>query len=195
MRLLSSEVNPQFVTQASHGDDVYFPYMAKTLRLNRTPAVFLLTVFSLTGCAPPSPPHDTRSADVRSITEGEALWVRDWSTRDTEGIVARYADEAVMMAPNSAPANGREAIREVVKQYVADGNFAFSFEPNAVDAAKSGDYGYVQGSYTLTTTDVAAKKPVTDSGTYLRIYRKQLNGGWKVSYEMRASSLPIGPRQ
>ena len=126
--------------------------MANTLRVRYGPAVLLLTVLSLgISCAPP-PPRDTHDADVRSITEGEALWVRDWSTRDTEGIVARYADEAMVMAPNSAPANGREAIREMVKQYVRDGNFAFNFETKAVEVARSGDYGYVQGTYTLTMT-------------------------------------------
>ena len=132
---------------------------------------------------------------MRSITEGEALWVRDWRTRDAEGIVARYADEAVMMAPNSVPANGREAIREMVKQYVSDGNFALNFEVKVVEVARSGDYGYVQGSYTLTMTDAATKQPVTDQGSYLRIYRKQLNGAWKVAREMRASILPAGAQQ
>jgi ketosteroid isomerase-like protein len=66
-----------------------------------------------------------------------------------------------MMAPNSAPANGREAIREVVKQYVRDGNFAFNFEAKAVEVARSGDYGYVQRSYTP-GTDAATKLPFTD---------------------------------
>ncbi len=180
------------IAETNQGNDVYFPYMANTLRVRYRSVVLLLTVISLgTSCAPP-PPRDTHDADVRSITEGEALWVRDWRTRDTEGIVARYADEAVMMAPNSAPAIGREAIREMVKEDVRDGNFAFNFEAKSVEVARSGDYGYVQGSYTLTMTDAATKKPVTDQGNYLRIYRKQLNGAWKVSREMRANSPPAG---
>jgi ketosteroid isomerase-like protein len=83
----------------------------------------------------------------------------------------------------------------MVKQYVRDGNFAFSFEATAVEVARSGDYGYVQGSYSLTTTDAATKQPFTDRGSYLRIYRKQLNGAWKVSREMRASILPAGTQQ
>ena len=192
MRLLSIEVKAQFIAETGQGNDVYFPYMANSCRVRHGAAVLLLTVLSLgISCAPP-PPRDTHDADVRSITEGELLWVRDWSTRDTEGIVARYADEATVMPPDSPPASGREAIRETVKQYVRDGNFAFNFETKAVEVARSGDYGYVQGTYTLTTTGAATKKPVTDRGSYLRIYRKQLNGGWKVSYEMRASSLPLG---
>jgi ketosteroid isomerase-like protein len=157
------------------------------------PAFLLLTLLATgTGCKPP-PPRDTHDADVRSITEGEVLWVRHWSTRDAERIVAHYSEDAAVMAPNMAPAIGREAILEMVKQLVRDGEFAFTFEAARVDVARSGDYGYVQGSYTLTMTDLSTKKPVTDRGSYLRIYRKQPDGAWKVVQEIRAGGLPAGP--
>jgi uncharacterized protein (TIGR02246 family) len=155
-------------------------------------AACLLTMLTLsTGCTSP-PPRDTHDADVRSITEGELLWVRHWSTRDAERIVSHFAEDAAVMAPNTAPAIGREAIREMVRQFVRDGEFAFTFETARVEVAKSGDYGYVEGSYTLTMTNVATKKPFTDQGSFLRIYRKQADGAWKVVQEMRTSHLPAG---
>ena len=140
------------------------------------------------GCAPPLP-RDTHAADVRTITEGEVLWMRHWSTRDAEGIVARYAEDASVMAPNMAPAIGREAIRQMVKQFVRDGNFGLTFDVLRVEVARSGDLGYAEGSYTLVTTDLATKQPLNDRGTYLRVYRKQLDGAWKVLLDMRTSSL------
>jgi ketosteroid isomerase-like protein len=149
----------------------------------------LLTLLAVcAGCAPP-PPRDTHSADVRTITEGEMLWVRPWTIRDAERIVARYAEDATVMAPNMAPAIGREAILEMVKELVRDGNFALTFEVGRVEVARSGDLGYVEGSYTLVATAAATRKPFTDRGTYLRVYRKQLDGAWKVLLDMRASSL------
>jgi ketosteroid isomerase-like protein len=152
-------------------------------------ALSLLTLLALcAGCAPP-PPRDSHGADVRTITESEVLWVRHWSTRDAERIVAHYAGDATLMAPNLAPAIGREAIRETVKQFVRDGSFALTFEVSRVEVAKSGDFGYVQGTYTLVTTSLATGKPFTDQGTYLRVYRKQWDGAWKVLLDMRASSL------
>ena len=157
----------------------------------RTPAVQLILLTLLAGCAP-LPPRDTHDADVRSITEGEALWIRPWATRDAEGIVAPYTDDAIVMMSNMPPAIGREAIREMVKQAISDGNFALTFEPSRVYVAKSCDYGYVEGSYTLTMTDQITMKPYTERGNYLRIYRKQSDGAWKVSREMRASSMPAG---
>jgi uncharacterized protein (TIGR02246 family) len=153
-------------------------------------AALLLTLLAAwAGCTPP-PPRDTHDADVRSITESEVLWAGQWSTRDAERIVSHYSEDASVMTPNLPPAIGREAIREMVKQFVRDGDFALTFEAARVDVAKSGDFGYAQGSYTLTMTDLATKKPSTDQGSYLRIYRKQPDGAWKVVQEMRASRLP-----
>src|SRR5580765_4226618 len=100
--------------------------------------VFLL--FSL-GCKPP-PPRDTHDADVRSITEAEVLWVRHWRLRDAERIISHYSEDATLSIPNMAPAVGREAIKEAVKEIVRDGNLAFTFEAQRVEVAKSGDYGY-----------------------------------------------------
>ena len=70
--------------------------------------------------------------------------MRHWSTRDAERIVARYADDTTVMAPNMAPAIGREAIREMVKQLVRDGNFALTFDVPCVEVARSGDLGFDQ---------------------------------------------------
>ena len=145
------------------------------------------------GCTPP-PPRDTHDADVRSISEGELLWVRHWSSRDVERIVARYAEDATLLTPNLPPAIGREAVREVVRQFVRDGYFALTFEVTHVEVARSGDLGYVEGNYTLVTTNLSTTQPFTDQGTYLRVYRKQPDGAWKVLRDIRASHLPATGR-
>ena len=44
-------------------------------------------------------------------------------------------------------------------------------------------------------TDSATKRPFTGRGNYLRIYRKQLNGAWKVSRDMRASIPSVGAQE
>ena len=151
--------------------------------------VFLL--FSA-GCTPP-PPRDTHDSDLRSITEAEVLWVRHWRLRDAERIISHYSEDATLSLPNAPPAVGREAIKEAIKEIVRDGNLAFTFEAQRVEVAKSGDYGYAEGTYSLTMTDLASKKAVTDKGTFLRVYRKQLNGVWRVLQDMRSSRLPGGP--
>ncbi len=160
--------------------------MRQIARVRYGVVVFLL--FSL-GCTPP-PPRDTHDADIRSITEAEVLWVRHWRLRDAERIISHYSEEATLSIPNMPPAVGRESIKETVKEIVRDGNLAFTFEAQRVEVARSGDYGYAEGTYSLTMTDLVSKKPATDQGTFLRVYRKQLDGGWRVLQDMRSSRLP-----
>ncbi|MEO8595301.1 MAG: DUF4440 domain-containing protein [Candidatus Solibacter sp.] len=151
--------------------------------------VFLL---AFVGCTPP-PARNTHDADVRSIAEAEVLWVRHWRLHDAERVMSHYAEDATLMLPNQPPALGREAIREAFKEIVRDGNFSFTFDAARVEVARSGDYGYVQGSYALRMTDFATKKAVSDEGSFLRVYRKQLDGAWRVVQDTRASRLPGGP--
>ncbi|MEO8370262.1 MAG: DUF4440 domain-containing protein [Candidatus Solibacter sp.] len=139
------------------------------------------------------PPRDTHDADIRSIAEAEVLWVRHWKLRDAERIISHYSEDATMSLPNAPPAVGREAIKEAVKEIVRDGDLAFTFEAQRVEVAKSGDYGYAEGAYTLTMIDAVSKKAAADHGTFLPVYRKQLNGGWRVLQDMRSSRLPNVP--
>src|ERR1035441_9650533 len=123
---------------------VYCRWMDHLAKLLCGRALCLLALLGVcAGCAPPSP-RDTRAADVRIITEGEVSWVRHWSTSDAERIVARYAEDATVMSPNVAPAIGSEAIREMIKQLVRDGNFALTFDVPCVEVARSGDLGFDQ---------------------------------------------------
>jgi ketosteroid isomerase-like protein len=56
-----------------------------------------------------------------------------------------------------------------------------------VEVAKSGDLGYTQGTYTMTTTDPKTKKPVTDKGKC----KKQADGTWKAVADMSSSDTPL----
>jgi len=140
------------------------------------------------GCRAAPAHRDTHDADVRTIKEGEMLWVRHWSTRDVDQILSHYAEDAIWMGPHLPFANGREAIREVVQRLVEDGNFSITFEPARVDTAKSGELGFSQGRYTMTLTDPFTKRAVTDQGSYARIYRREPGGGWRTIQEINTSS-------
>jgi ketosteroid isomerase-like protein len=49
-----------------------------------------------------------------------------------------------------------------------------------VDVAKSGDLGYVRGTYTEIATDPKTKKRSMEKGNYVTVYKKQADGGWKI---------------
>jgi uncharacterized protein (TIGR02246 family) len=151
-------------------------------------AAACLLMALLTGCT-----HNT-SADVQAIKDNEAQWNKDWEARHVENIVGHYADDAALITTGGPPTVGREAIHAALKEMVGDPNLSLKFQATRVEVASSGDVGWTQGSYTLTITDPATKKPIHDSGSYVTTYKKAADGSWKAVSDIASSGvLPAKP--
>jgi uncharacterized protein (TIGR02246 family) len=133
---------------------------------------------------------DTHDADVQAIKNLESTWNQDYAGKSADKLGAYYADDAVLMAPGMDATSGKDAIQKMLGQMVSDPAFSLKFEPSKVDAAKSGDFAYSQGSYTMTMTDQNTKAPVTDHGSYVTVYHKLADGSWKVVSDIATSSVP-----
>ncbi len=160
MRLSGPYVKPSPVAPVVYFRAVTIPHLCP----RPAAALFITIPILLAACQSAPAPRNTHDADVRSIKEGELLWVRNWSLRDVDRILSHYSEDAVWMGPHLPFANGREAIRELVQRLVQDGSLAITFEPSRVEVARSGEFGYSQGTYTMTLTDPVTKRAVTDQG-------------------------------
>ena len=147
---------------------------------------WLLTV----ACAAPAPP-DTREADVKTVKDLEVAWSRDAGMKDADKLASYWAEDAAIMIPNEPIIHGREKGKETMKAMMADPNFAMSFQPTQAEASKGGDIVYTVGTYAITMSDPKDKKPVTDKGKYLTVYKKQADGSWKAVADMFNSDLPV----
>lgn len=156
----------------------------------------LACIFAVAACsqqapAPPpaTPPPDTRAADEAKV---HAL-VKEWSgaaqAKDAEKFTAVYAEDATVMMEGMADVSGRAAIREAITGMMGDPNFALAFAADKVVVARSGDLAYETGTYTMTMSD-AKKKPATQSGHYVVVWRKEADGAWKVVIDAPISDPP-----
>ena len=150
-----------------------------------------LLLFAFTTACTQAPPPDTHDADVQSLKDTEAAWSKVTAAKDLEKSMSYYADDASVLMPNAPAINGKVAIRADLKPFFDDPNFSLAFQPSRIELAKSGDLGYTQGTYTMTTTDPKTKKPVTDKGKYLIAYKKQADGTWKAVADMDSSDMPL----
>lgn len=146
------------------------------------------------GCskAPKTAP-DTRATDEKAIRDGEAAWSNDWSARDIEKLMSHYADDATLMAPDAPTMSGKEAIRNGIKGMLADKSLSLTFATASAEVSKSGDLAYTQGSFTLTETNPKTKQPVTETGKYVTIYKKQSDGSWKAIEDIASRDAPATP--
>lgn len=122
-------------------------------------------------------PVDTMS-EVNSIKVDEAKWNDAYHSKDVDALVANYAPDATF-ATGGATVKGADAIRKLYTDAVKDPNFDVSFAADTVQVASSGDMAYSRGHFTAKSTDPATKQPVSASGTYVTVYKKQSDGSWK----------------
>jgi uncharacterized protein (TIGR02246 family) len=134
-----------------------------------------------------------RDADAKALQATEAQWNQDYASKDVDKIVAHYANDAVLMAPGTPSDHGKDAIRNTIKQMVADPAISLKFQPSKIEVAKEGDIAYTQGSYAMTLTDPRSKHVISDHGSYVTTYRKQPDGTWRAVADIATSEIPPGP--
>lgn len=165
-------------------------------RLEKTPMKMLLipaTAFVLlTACtqAPPPAPPDTRAADEQAIRDQETAAQQAWAAKDTDKVAALYADDATVMLPNTPVMTGKQAIEPGFKAALADPNFSLIIQNASVEASKSGDLGFVRGTYTVQSSDPKTKKATVEKGNYVLVYKKQADGSWKIVAD---TAIPEAP--
>jgi uncharacterized protein (TIGR02246 family) len=132
------------------------------------------------GCTQAPPPVvDTRDADIKTIKDADAAEARDMAAKAFDKIAGYYADDAILYTNGAPAAVGKEAIQAMAKT-LPGMDLDLKFSSTKVDVAKSGDLGYVRGTYTEIATDPKTKKRSMEKGNYVTVYKKQADGGWKI---------------
>ena len=142
------------------------------------------------GCTQQQP--DTRAADEAAIRAADVAFSKAVEGKQVDTAVAFYADDALVLMPNTPMMTARETIHKSFSEMLAVPGLTMKWEVTKVVAARSGDFGYSIGAYEMTTND-AKGKPVTDHGKYTTIWKKQTDGKWKVVVDMSNTDMPVMP--
>jgi ketosteroid isomerase-like protein len=148
----------------------------------------------LLGCETAAPDEaaiaKSQAETEQTIRQMDADWVRVGSAKNVDGWMAFYADGAVVLPPNEAMMSDRAAIRKSVADMLMMPGMNYTWKPTKVEVARSGDLGYLYGTYSMTMND-AQGKPVNDSGKILEVWKKQPDGKWKCVADIWNSDLPM----
>ena len=90
-------------------------------------------------------------------------------------------DNALQLPAGRNPVQGRNNIYDKMKKN--QDNYILDWSPQFAEVAKSGELGYTWGTYTLTYGDESGEEQKS-YGKYLNIWKKQINGNWKVAIDM-----------
>jgi len=157
----------------------------------RTAPLFWLVLcpFVITSCSP-SVTADSRAADAAAIQALDGQWSATAAKNDLAGTLAFYADDAVLLPPNAPIATDAKSIRESWGALLAP-NTAVSWNVSKAEVAKSGELGYIYGTYSLLIKDPKGGPTVHDTGKLVEIWKKQPDGKWKCIVDTYNSDLPV----
>ena len=155
--------------------------------------------FAAAACSKSAQSSGASDADSvkQAVKADEKKWNADFKSKDIEGLLSHYSDDAYFVAPGVKPASGSTEIRKAYAEGTSDQNFSISFASDKIDVAGSGDMAYARGRFTEKYTDPKTQKVMTDSGSYLTVYKKQSDGSWKAVEDFAAadpdSTKPVEP--
>src|SRR5437773_7421174 len=122
-------------------------------------------------------PADTAAARA-AIDSGNAHWIAAFKRADAAGVAALFAIDATQFRRSGAVVRGRAAIQA---------GFAALFHDNGwADASITtgtvwlvDERAYETGKFAF-TFHLAGKPPVTNTGRYVTIWSRQIDGSWKI---------------
>jgi ketosteroid isomerase-like protein len=149
----------------------------------RTIIALLLT---LAACGP-SIDLDAERAALRATDEAWAAAAA--AGEDAELIASYWSDDASVFPADGPVVNGKEAILGFLGASLAIPGFSVSWQPDVVEVAPGGDFGYTTGTNEFTMPDSTGTM-VTIRGRYATVWRKDAAGDWKCVIDMWNSGPP-----
>lgn len=130
------------------------------------------------------------AAEEKAIRAKEAAWMDAYNKHDAKALAGQYEADA-SLASSGSPLMTDSVGRSIfLEGFASDPALKVDFASDRILVAASGDLASSRGHYTMTYTDPATKKPKTESGNYLTVYRKALNGSWQAIEDFTTPGAP-----
>jgi uncharacterized protein (TIGR02246 family) len=140
----------------------------------------------MTSCAPQRPdPAQVRKA----IEDADARIVKAFEAKDDSASASVYAEDAIVLAPNSPMIKGREGIRAFHKAALPT---LHDFKIKTVKIEVADSLAYEIGEYIMTIQPPNAPA-IQDTGKYVEVFKLQPNGSWLIVADIFNSNLPLPP--
>jgi uncharacterized protein (TIGR02246 family) len=104
--------------------------------------------------------------------------------------VSCFTPDGVQMPPNDAANIGIPNIRAWSTGMLTAFRAEFSLDVDEVELAGD-DRAFERGGYTITLTPTAGGSPIGDSGKYITIYQRQVDGSWLIARDIWNSNHPL----
>lgn len=150
-------------------------------------ATALGLALALAACAP-APPPDTTAEDTTAINQIRFDWAAAYNAGDIDTLVGMYTDDYVDY-PNDAPTYaGLDALRASFEQQLTgmDASTTITSE----ELLLLGDHAVDRGTFETVLAPEGGGDPVSVSGRYMVVLRREADGSWKLMRGMDNTAAP-----
>lgn len=140
-------------------------------------AMLLISVMSCRSDLNPSQEQDIREIKAMSQARADAF-----NVGDAAAIATHFTTEAVLMAPNTPPKIGPEAV-EAYYQEIFD-NYRTGLESGYDAVRVDGDLAFGRGFAKVTLFSKTTGDTTYATSKYLNILERQPDGSWKTTHDI-----------
>lgn len=148
-------------------------------------------VIALTGCATGGENARAQVAAEAAIADFNARYLKAINDEDTATLSSLTTEGHIMIAPGRAPTVGKKANDEANGRAFQLFDIDETWTPN--ETVVSGDLAYQRGTFTVDAKPKSGGNASHTSGNFLRIYRRQRDGSWRMTRDMFNSDQPTRP--
>jgi uncharacterized protein (TIGR02246 family) len=134
-------------------------------------------------------PSASNQTEARRQIEAAAIGIWQAVARgDSAAILAEYADDALILGSGAPMLQGKPAVAKFL-QGLFGGNTLRDVKGNVTDIMISGDLAVETGTYAMTVIPKNGNA-VADKGKYIHVWKKSVDGSWKVVRYVPTSDIP-----
>jgi ketosteroid isomerase-like protein len=142
---------------------------------------------ALTGCAV-TRSHPDSIADLAAIATFNQRYLQAINDGDIAALSALTTEDHIMLAPNRPPLIGKDANDNANRRAFEQFDIDETWTPE--ETVVAGDWAWQRGTYQVVATPKSDGASHTSTGNFLRIYRRQPDGSWRMIRDMFNSDQP-----
>ena len=144
--------------------------------------------FALAACSTTRTPPTPAAADLAAITAFNARYLKAINDGDIATLSSLTDEDHIMVAPNRPPVVGKAANDAANGRAFQQFNIDETWTP--LETVVDGNLAYQRGTFTVIASPKAGGASRSTHGNFLRIYRRQPDGSWRMSRDMFSSDQP-----
>ncbi len=164
---------------------------SRAIRRCAATAAAVVIAASLTACATSQPKKPSAAQDEAAILEFNQRYLKAINDGDSATLASLTTPEHIMIMPGRPPLVGKEANDAANARAAQMYKFQEAWAPE--ETFVSGDLAYQRGTFTVAATPKAGGATRNTRGTFLRIYKRQADGSWRMVRDMFNSDAPAAP--